>query len=94
MDASSRTSNRPRHSPPTEPWRSIWRLVSLVAKDDPSNITETAVYIQVRTVVWEDGVVRPLLPDSLFAVSPRVGHALACPPAPLRAARTPANWLS
>jgi len=24
---------------------------------------ETAVYIQVRTVVWEDGAVRPLLPD-------------------------------
>jgi hypothetical protein len=29
-----------------------------------SNINETAVYIQVRTVVWEDGAVRPLLPDS------------------------------
>jgi hypothetical protein len=55
MGACSRSSNRPRHSLPTEPWRSIWRLVSLVAKDDRSNITETAVYIQVRTVVWEDG---------------------------------------
>src|ERR1035438_7081351 len=28
-----------------------------------SDIKETAVYIQVRTVVWEDGAVRPLLPD-------------------------------
>lgn len=27
------------------------------------DIEETAVYIQVRTVVWEDGVARPLLPD-------------------------------
>ena len=45
------------------------------------DIEETAVYIQVRTVVWEDGVARPLLPDSrrlktwlkagLFALEPR-----------------------
>src|SRR5437016_12149444 len=27
------------------------------------NIKETAVYNQVRTVVWEDGAARPLLPD-------------------------------
>jgi hypothetical protein len=27
------------------------------------DIEETAVYIQVRTVVWEDGAARPLLPD-------------------------------
>jgi hypothetical protein len=27
------------------------------------NVEETAVYIQVRTVVWEDGAARPLLPD-------------------------------
>jgi hypothetical protein len=26
------------------------------------DIEETAVYIQVRTVVWEDGAARPLLP--------------------------------
>ena len=26
-------------------------------------IRETAVYTQVRTVVWEDGAVMPLLPD-------------------------------
>jgi hypothetical protein len=36
-----------------------------------SNINETAVYIQVRTVVWEDGAVRPLLPDFEWAFGPR-----------------------
>ena len=28
------------------------------------DIEETAVYEKVRTVVWEDGAARPLLPDS------------------------------
>jgi hypothetical protein len=27
------------------------------------DIEETAVYEKVRTVVWEDGAARPLLPD-------------------------------
>jgi hypothetical protein len=32
------------------------------------DINETAVYTQVRTVVWEDGVARPLLPDPLCPI--------------------------
>jgi hypothetical protein len=34
------------------------------------DIEETAVYIQVRTVVWEDGAARPLLPDRGTSVPP------------------------
>src|SRR6185295_15773394 len=33
-----------------------------------TTLEETAVYTQVRTVVWEDGAARPLLPD--FVVCP------------------------
>jgi hypothetical protein len=40
------------------------------------DIEETAVYIQVRTVVWEDGAARPLLPDSGERSSP-IGRAVA-----------------
>jgi hypothetical protein len=41
------------------------------------DIEETAVYIQVRTVVWEDGVARPLLPDPLdFGLSLDKKHSL------------------
>jgi hypothetical protein len=36
----------------------------VLASRGASPFEETAVYIKVRTVVWEDGVARPLLPDS------------------------------
>ena len=43
----------PRHPEVNGPWR----------LHAARSIEETAVYIKVRTVVWEDGVARPLLPD-------------------------------
>jgi hypothetical protein len=46
------------------------------------DIEETAVYIQVRTVVWEDGAARPLLPDSRraeLAQGDASGARPACP---------------
>jgi hypothetical protein len=43
------------------------------------DIEETAVYIQVRTVVWEDGAARPLLPDRWASARQfRARHTTVC----------------
>src|SRR5947208_15880146 len=44
------------------------------------NIKETAVYNQVRTVVWEDGAARPLLPDRICFGGHRLVATLGLPP--------------
>ena len=44
------------------------------------DIEETAVYEKVRTVVWEDGAARPLLPDPTDCFEPYHGVVAASGP--------------
>ncbi|MDQ2946396.1 MAG: hypothetical protein M3Y27_10715, partial [Acidobacteriota bacterium] len=51
-------------------WFAQQDLVSLVLKYDSLRHERNRRIRQVCTVVWEDGVARPLLPDSSVSVAP------------------------
>jgi hypothetical protein len=55
-------------------------------------INETAVYIQVSTVVWEDGAVRPLLPDRILVWQQQSLLKMCRPAVPARIGRQQSSF--